>query len=105
MTARHLARDRAGERIEQRQRVDGVVEQLDTDRFPLGLRREDVDDVAANTIRTLREIHLVARVLHVREPAEQLALIHLVAAHEVQHHRVIGARIAEAVDRGARSRR
>ena len=52
--ARHFARDLAGERIEQRQRLDLVVEQLDANRFALGFRREDVDDIAAHAIGALR---------------------------------------------------
>ena len=97
--ARHLALDLAGQRIEQHQRIDLVVEQLDAQRLALGLRREDVDHVAAHAIRALREIELVALVLHVRQAPQDLALIDAVAARQMQHHRQIRLRIAEAVDR------
>jgi hypothetical protein len=97
--ARCLAFDLARQRIEQHEGVDFVVEQLDAQRFALGLRRKDVDDIATHTIRTLREIELVALVLHVREPAQELALIDAIAAREVQHHRQIRFGIAQAVDR------
>lgn len=43
------------------------------------------------------KIHFVARVLHVREPAQQAALVHAIATVQVQHHREIGLRIAEAI--------
>src|SRR5690606_2582631 len=81
-------------------RVDGVVEQLYAQRFALGLRREDIDDITADPVRALREIQLVARVLHVCQPAQELALVHAVPAHQVQHHGKVRTRIAEAVDGG-----
>ena len=98
--ARHLAQHLARERIEPGQRLDLVVEQLDPHRFAPGLGREDVDHVAAHAIGAGREIEFVAGVLHVGEPAQQPALVHALATHQVQHHREVGLRVAEAVDRG-----
>jgi hypothetical protein len=46
--ARHLLPDAAGERIEQLQRLDLVVEQLDADRQLRVFGRKDVDGVAAH---------------------------------------------------------
>ncbi len=100
--ARELAQDLARQRVEQRQRLDLVVEELHANGFALGLRGKDVDDVAAHAIRALRQVELVARVLHVGEPAQELALVEAVAAIEVQHHAEIRLRIAQAVDRGDR---
>ena len=102
---RHTRRrllDLARERVERADLRDLVVEELDANRVALGLRREDVDHVAAHAIRAAREVERVARVLELREPAQQIALIDPRAAREVQHHVVIGRGIAEAVDRGHR---
>jgi hypothetical protein len=96
--AQHFAR----QRIEPRERLDLVVEQLDAHRLALGFRREDVDDVAPHPVRALRQVELVARVLHVGEAAQQLALVEPVAAHQVQHHAEVRLRVAEAVNCGHR---
>jgi hypothetical protein len=98
--ARYLARDRAGQRVEERDRIDGVVEKLDAHGLALRLGREDVDHVAAHPISALREIKLVARVLHLGQASQQLTLLQAVAAFQVQHHRQVRLRIAEPVDRG-----
>jgi hypothetical protein len=58
--ARHLLADAAGERVEQLQRLDLVVEQLDADRQLAVFGREDVDGVAAHPERPAREVLLVA---------------------------------------------
>ncbi len=97
---RHFAGDRPGERIEQRYRVDGVIEQLDPHRLALGLGRKDVDDIPAHAVGALGQIQLVARVLHVGEAPQQLALLEAVAALQVQHHGEVGLGIAQPVDRG-----
>ena len=98
--ARCALRDLAGQRIEKADLLDLVVEQLDAHSFLLRLGREDVDHVAAHAVRAAGEVERVARVLQLRETAQQVALVELRAAHEVQHHFVIRGRIAEAVDRG-----
>ena len=89
---RHLAQHLAGQRIEERERLDLLVEELDAHRLALRLRREDVDDVAAHAERALAQVQFVARVLHVGEAPQQLALVHAVAAHQVQHHLEVGLR-------------
>ena len=96
---RHLAQDVARQRIEHRERFDGLVEQLDPNRLALGLGREDVDDVASHAEGALAEIDFVARVLHVGQTPQQLALIENLATHEMQHHRKVSLRITEAIDR------
>ena len=97
--ARHTIDHFAGQRIEHRQVVDDVVEQLHPHRFFFGFRRKDVDHVAAHAITAALERHVVARVLQFREPHEDVALIDAVAAVEVQHHLQIRTGIAETVDR------
>jgi hypothetical protein len=100
--ARHFARDLAGQGVEQRQRLDGLIEQLYTQRLAVRLGGEDVDDIAAHPERALGEIHFVARVLHVGEATQEFPLVEDLAANEVQHHGEIGLRVAEAVDGGDR---
>ena len=100
--ARHLAQHLAGQGIEQAQAVDALVEELDPHRLALRFGREDIDDIAAHPIGALLQIDLVAGVLHVRESAQELALLENVAARHVQHHAQVGLRVAQAVDRGHR---
>ena len=94
--------DVAGERVEQLQRLDLVVEQRDAHRVLGVLGREDVDHVAADAKRAAPEIGLVARVLHLGQPADRVALRQRVAFLHVQDHAVVLGRVADAVDRGDR---
>ena len=87
----------------ERELRDRVVVELDAHGLALRLGREDVDDVAAHAVGAGLQVEVVARVLHLGQPAQQLALVDALAAHQVQHHREVRARIAEAVD--ARHRR
>ena len=100
--ARHPPRHLAGQRVEVTDVVDLVVEQLEPDRLPLGLRREDVDHLAPDAVGAGPQIHLVAGVLHVGQPTQDLALVRLLAAIEMQHHAEVGPRVPEPVDRGHR---
>ncbi|MNZ54654.1 hypothetical protein D3C78_725610 [compost metagenome] len=97
--ARQLANHFAGQRIEGRDVLHLVVEQLDTDGLQLGFRREDVDHVAAYAEAGPCEVHVVARVLQAGQAAQQFALVHAVAAIQVQDHLQVGGGIAKAVDR------
>ena len=71
--------DVPGQRIEELQRLDLVVEQRDAQRVLGVLRREDVEHVAAHAKRAALEVGLVARVLHLRQPLDRVALGQLVA--------------------------
>ena len=51
-------------------RIDLVAEKLDADRFFIGCRRINFDHVAAHAESSAREIHVVALVEHVDQPAE-----------------------------------
>ena len=97
--ARHLAAHLAGQRIEQADGVDLVVEQLHPDRLILGVGREDIDDVATHPIGTALEVHVIAGVLQFRQTTQKAALIDQFAAGEVQAHLQILVRITQAVDR------
>ena len=78
--ARQLAQRFAGQRIEQRQLLDLAVEQLDPQRLGVGFRRMDVDGLAAHAVGAAGQVHLVARVLHLGQAADQLALVDALAA-------------------------
>jgi hypothetical protein len=76
---RHPPQHLAGQRVEEAQILHGIVEQLDPHRFALRLGREHIDDIAAHAVAALAEVHLVARVLHVGEAAQEFALINALA--------------------------
>ena len=97
--ARRALRDLARQRIEVADLLDLVVEQLDAHGVLLRLGGKDVDDVAAHAIGAAREIERIARVLQLRQAAQQVALVQRRAAREMQHHAVVRLGIAEAVDR------
>ncbi len=84
--ARQLADDLPGQRIEGRQALHLIIEQLDAHRFEIRFRREDVDHVAAHTEGRTSEIHVVAGVLQASQPAQQLALIEPITTINVQDH-------------------
>jgi len=100
--AGHLVLELAGEGIEQRQRLHLVVEQLHPQGLFVGLRRVDVDDVAAHPIAAAAQLDLVAAVLQRRQPPQDGALIDALAAGEMQHHLQVGFRVSQAVDAGDR---
>ena len=97
--ARHLGQDLPGERVEQVQRFHLVVEQLDADRGLRVFRREDVDDVAAHAEHAALELDVVAVVLHLRQPRDDVALAHLLVLAQQQDHAVVVGRVADTVDR------
>ena len=97
--SRHPAQHLAGERIEKAQRLDLLVEQFDPHRLALRLGRKDIDDIAANPVGALLQVDLVARVLHVGQTPQELALLQDVAARHVQHHAEVSLRIPKAVNR------
>ena len=97
--ARQIAQHLAGQRIEHRDLLDLVVEELDAHGLRVGFRRENVDDIAPDPVGAAMEVDVVALVLQFREPAQQLALIDGVSAVDVQHHLEVGARVAQTVDR------
>ncbi len=96
---RHLLADPAGERVQQRERLDLVVEQLDAQRELRMLGREDVDRVAAHAERAAPELGLVAGVLHADQLRDQVALADLVAHPRDQPHLRVVLGLADAVDR------
>ena len=94
-----LLADVPGQRVEELQRLDLVVEQRDAHRVLGVLGRKDVEHVAAHAERAAPEVDLVARVLHLGQPLDRVALGELVALLHVQDHAVVLGRVADAVDR------
>ena len=97
---RQLRRDRASKGIEQANIADLLVEQLDAHRVPLGIRGEDVDNVAAHTVVAAVEIHVIAGVLQLRQLAQDVALVDELAAGQVNDHSEVGIGITQAVNGG-----
>ena len=97
--ARELLLQMPGQRIEDLQHLDFVVEQRDADRVLGVLRREDVEHVAAHAEHAALEFDVVARVLHLGQALDRVALRDAVALLQVQDHAVVLGRIADAVDR------
>jgi len=95
---RELLLDAPGQRVEQLQRLDLVVEQLDADGQLRVFGREDVDGVAAHAELATREILLVAGVLHAHQLRDHVALADLVAHPQRHHHLVVALGFADAVD-------
>ena len=100
--ARDLRQDLPGQRIEERQRFDLVVEQREPQRRLGVLGRKDVDDVAAHAELAAAEFVLVALVLHLGQALDHEPLRNAFVFAQVQDHRVIVDRIADPVDRGDR---
>ena len=91
--------DLTGQRIEDAQLLDLVIEQLDTHRLTLGVGRMDIDDIAAHPVGTALEFDVVARVLQLGEPAQHAALVDQITLHDMQQHLQVGLRVTETVDR------
>ena len=96
--ARDLLPHAAGERVQQLQALDLVVEELDAQRQLAVLGGKDVDGVAAHAEGTAAELDLVALVLHADQLRDHVALAHLVAGAQRHHHLVVVGRVADAVD-------
>ena len=94
----HLALHFAGERIEEAQLLDLVVEQFDPHGFVIGFGRVNVDDLAPHPVSAAFQRHLVAAVLHGGELLDQIALRQPLALDQVQHHLEVGIGIPQAVN-------
>ena len=98
---RLLAHDLAGQRVQRVDALDLVAEELDPDRELL-VDRDDLDGVAPHPERAAGEREVVAGVLHLHEPAQQLVALDLEADPEPGHPVDVLLRGAEAVDAGHR---
>ena len=98
--ARQLADDLASQRVERRQALHLIVEQLDTHRFQIRFGRIDIDHIATHAKGRTGEIHFIAGVLQTGESAQQLTLIQTIASIDVEHHFQVGFGATQTVDAG-----
>ena len=95
---RQLLPHLAGERIEQLQRLDLVIEQLDAQRQLAVFGRKHVDGVTTHAELAARELHLVALILHAHQLRDDVALAVLVACAQRHDHAVVALGLADTVD-------
>src|SRR4029077_10696975 len=89
------------QRIEPRDRIELVPEELETDCFFVGRGRINFDHVAADAEFSAREIHIVALIQHVDQTTEDGFAADVLAAFYSQQHIQIIFRRSDAVDTGA----
>ncbi len=87
-----------GERIEARDRIQFVAEKLEAHRFLIRGRGINLNHVAAHPKFSPDEIHIVALIEHVDQPAEHGFARDLLAAFHRQQHAQIIFRRSHAVD-------
>ena len=92
----------AGERIELLDIFHDVAEQVDAPGAVFVVRRENVDDVAANAEGAAGKIGLGALVLQRHQIGDQLPLVDALALLQRERHRGIGLDRADTVDAGHR---
>ena len=91
----------AGERIDGDDALDLVAPEVDAHGEVL-VRGEDRQRVAAHAEGAAHEVHVVARVLHVDQLADQRVAIDVPPDVQLRDERLVLARLAEAVDAGHR---
>ena len=93
----------AGERIELLDVFHGVAEQVDAPGAVFIVRREDIDDVAADAEGAAGEIGLGALVLQRHQIGDQLPLVDALALLQRERHRGVGLDRSDTVDARHRS--
>src|SRR5574344_1718924 len=94
---RHRDAPLAGQRIQRRNRVDLVSEELDADRARL-IRGEDVQHVAADAERARREVIVVPDILRLDQLRNQLRARDALSGLELHRKVPVFVRLAETVD-------
>jgi hypothetical protein len=94
--------DLSGERIENMDAFDFVIEQRDPHRCLRVLGWENVEHVASHPEHAAPELEIVALVLHLAEALDRIALSELLAFSQVQDHAVVFTRITNPVNAGYR---
>ena len=79
-----LANHLAGQRVQGVNRLNLITEELDADRVLL-VHGDDFDGIAAHTERAAVKVHIVTRVLHRHELAQQLVAVNLLTATQSHH--------------------
>jgi hypothetical protein len=89
----------AGERVDDRQPLDFIAEELDA-QAGVAVGRVDVHDVPGHAEVTAAEVDVVTRVLYVHELLQELVPLEVVVREELDAHRLVILRGADAVDAG-----
>ena len=79
-----LANHLAGQRVQGVNRLNLIAEELNADRVLL-VHGDDFDGIAAHTERAAVKVHVVTRVLHRHELAQQLVAVNLLTATQSHH--------------------
>ncbi len=97
--ARQVLQDVSGERIEQGNAFDFIVEHGQPYRHFGIFRREDIEHITAYAKHATFEFHFIALVLHLDQALDGIALRDFLALMQMQNHAVVIHRIANTVDR------
>ena len=91
--------DRTKERIDLRQAVDLIAEELDTIGI-LVVGWEDFDDVSSDAEGSAPEVDVISFVENLYEPTSDILPLDLLSSLEEQEHAIVGLRRTKAVDAG-----
>ena len=94
-----LANHLAGQRVQGVNRLNLITEELNADRVLL-VHGDDFDGIAAHTERAAVKVHIVTRVLHRHELAQQLVAVNLLTATQSHHLLNVLFGRAQAVNAG-----
>ena len=94
----HLPPDDAAQRVDLRDRVHLVAEELDAHGAVVLVRWEDLHHVPARPECAAMEVHIIALILHLHETSQQLVAVDLLAHRDGRHHPVVGLGGADAED-------
>lgn len=84
--------------VEERDLVDLVAEELDTDAGIFFVRGEDLDDIAPNAEGAAVEVDIVSFVLNKDESFEEFVALEILSGGDLGDHICIGFGGTEAVD-------
>ncbi len=76
-----------------------VIKEFNAQCFGIGFRRIDVDYFTPHPEGGAVEFHVIAFVLQLSQPVQDVALVDDIASGEMQHHAQIGIWITQTVDR------
>jgi len=90
--------DLACERVDFQEAVDLVTPELHADRIA-AVHRKDLDGITPDPEGALREVDVVALVVEVDQPRQQIVAVDLLVDTEFERHIAVDARIPQPVDR------
>ena len=99
----NLVKNLTGQRIEQLDAIDFIIEQTDAYRGFAVLGREYINNIATHPKTAATEIKVVAVILHVDELGDDVFLRDFLALMNMQHHAMVFTRVADTINGGNRS--